>query len=277
MASAVWAALSHSRKTSSCGRRRWSRRRSRPAEYVYGVTRVAGPASAVTHETIEVPAHKIARATFRQENAMADLPRSIRDLDLDGKRVFVRVDFNVPLADGVVRDDTRVVEALPTLHLARERGARLVLASHLGKAKGAKDPKYSLAPVARMLEARHRGQRVLRILRALRRVEVRREDEAGAPLPGEVEGGERLDDARVVAHDAVLERHVEVHAYEDALAVEVEIPDRAWKAGHGVLLFEKISRSILSVGGIYSLARDERLRSHHEGQPLLVYGRAAPA
>ena len=85
---------------------------------------------------------------------MPGLPRSMRDLDLDGKRVFVRVDFNVPLKDGVVRDDTRVVEALPTLHLARERGARLVLASHLGKAKGAKDPKYSLAPVARLLEAR---------------------------------------------------------------------------------------------------------------------------
>jgi phosphoglycerate kinase len=85
---------------------------------------------------------------------MAGLPRSIRDLDLDGKRVFIRVDFNVPLKDGVVRDDTRVVESLPTLHLARERGARLVLASHLGKAKGAKDPNYSLAPVARTLEAR---------------------------------------------------------------------------------------------------------------------------
>jgi phosphoglycerate kinase len=85
---------------------------------------------------------------------MSGLPRSIRDLELDGKRVFVRVDFNVPLKDGVVRDDTRVVEVLPTLHLARERGARLVLASHLGKAKGAKDPKYSLAAVARTLEAR---------------------------------------------------------------------------------------------------------------------------
>ncbi|HTS02590.1 MAG TPA: phosphoglycerate kinase [Thermoanaerobaculia bacterium] len=85
---------------------------------------------------------------------MADLPPSITGLDLDGRRVFLRVDFNVPLKDGVVRDDTRVVEALPTILLARERGARLVLASHLGKARGKPDPQYSLAPLAKTLERR---------------------------------------------------------------------------------------------------------------------------
>ena len=73
---------------------------------------------------------------------------SIRDLDLAGKRVFVRVDFNVPLDGQRVTDDTRIAETLPTLKLAGERGARLVLASHLGRPKGKPDPKYSLRPVA---------------------------------------------------------------------------------------------------------------------------------
>jgi phosphoglycerate kinase len=73
---------------------------------------------------------------------------SIRDLDLSGKRVFIRVDFNVPLEGTRVADDTRIRETLPTLRLAIDRGARLVLASHLGRPKGKVDPKYSLAPVA---------------------------------------------------------------------------------------------------------------------------------
>src|SRR3989475_6277999 len=77
---------------------------------------------------------------------------SIRDLELSGKRVFVRVDFNVPLEKGQVSDDTRIRETLPTLKLARERGARLVLASHLGRPKGKPDHKYSLRPVAGRLE-----------------------------------------------------------------------------------------------------------------------------
>lgn len=77
---------------------------------------------------------------------------TIHDLDLNGKRVFIRVDFNVPLKDGAVTDDTRIRETLPTLRLAIQKGGRLVLASHLGRPKGGPDPKYSLAPVAKKLQ-----------------------------------------------------------------------------------------------------------------------------
>ena len=77
---------------------------------------------------------------------------TIKDLELRGKRVFIRVDFNVPLKDGVVTDDTRIRETLPTLKLAMEKGARLVLASHLGRPKGGPDPKYSVQPAAKKLE-----------------------------------------------------------------------------------------------------------------------------
>ncbi len=77
---------------------------------------------------------------------------TIKDLDLRGKRVFMRVDFNVPLKDGVVTDDTRIRETIPTLKLAIEKGGRLVLASHLGRPKSGPEPKYSVQPAAKKLE-----------------------------------------------------------------------------------------------------------------------------
>ena len=77
---------------------------------------------------------------------------TIDDLQLRGKRVFIRVDFNVPLQDGAVTDDSRIRETLPTLRLAIQKGGRLVLASHLGRPKGGPDPKYSLRPAAKKLE-----------------------------------------------------------------------------------------------------------------------------
>ena len=77
---------------------------------------------------------------------------TINDLDLKGKRVFIRVDFNVPLKDAVITDDTRIRETLPTLRLAIQKGGRLVLASHLGRPKGGPDSKFSLKPAARKLE-----------------------------------------------------------------------------------------------------------------------------
>jgi phosphoglycerate kinase len=74
--------------------------------------------------------------------------KSIRDLPLSGARVFLRVDFNVPLEEGRVGDATRIRETLPTVRLAQQAGARVICASHLGKPKGRPNPKDSLAPVA---------------------------------------------------------------------------------------------------------------------------------
>jgi len=77
--------------------------------------------------------------------------KTIKDVDVKGKRVLVRVDYNVPIKDGNVGDDTRIRAAMPTLNYLLEHGAALVLCSHLGRPKGGPDPKYSLRPVAEYL------------------------------------------------------------------------------------------------------------------------------
>ncbi len=74
--------------------------------------------------------------------------KTVKDIDLKGKRVFMRVDFNVPMADGEVTDDKRIKAALPTIQYVLDQGASLLLMSHLGRPKGGPDPEFSLKPAS---------------------------------------------------------------------------------------------------------------------------------
>jgi phosphoglycerate kinase len=80
--------------------------------------------------------------------------KSVEDIDVAGKKVLVRCDFNVPLKDGVITDENRITGALPTINYLREHGAKVILCSHLGRPKGEFNMKYSLAPVAKRLSER---------------------------------------------------------------------------------------------------------------------------
>src|SRR3954447_6424336 len=107
---------------------------------------------------------------------------SIRDLDLKNKRVFIRVDFNVPLAPGgqEITSDKRIKASLPTIQFALEHGAGVILASHLGRPKGKRNPEMSMKPVAtRLQELLHRPVRAATDC-------VGPEVEALLPGPGEV-------------------------------------------------------------------------------------------
>ncbi|MBO4861040.1 MAG: phosphoglycerate kinase, partial [Clostridia bacterium] len=77
--------------------------------------------------------------------------KSITDIDVAGKKVLVRCDFNVPVKDGVITDDNRIVGALPTIRYLVDHNARVILCSHLGRPKGTFNLKYTLAPVAEKL------------------------------------------------------------------------------------------------------------------------------
>ena len=79
--------------------------------------------------------------------------QTVTDLDLRGKRVFIRVDFNVPIKNGAITDDTRITASLPTIKYALERDATVILASHLGRPKGKPTPEFSLKPVSERLSA----------------------------------------------------------------------------------------------------------------------------
>jgi phosphoglycerate kinase len=163
--------------------------------------------------------------------------RSLSDLDLSGKTVFLRVDFNVPLKNGSIDDDTRIVETLPTIRRALEKGAKLVIASHLGKPKGKRDDALSLRPVALALA-----------------------EMLGRPVPfaSDCVGAEvRAEIARMTEGDVLFLENLRFHAGEEkndpafaaelAAGIDVYVDD-AFGAAH---------RAHASIVGVPSLVREK--------------------
>ena len=88
------------------------------------------------------------------------MKKTVKDIDVQGKRVIVRCDFNVPMKEGVITDDIRIVSALPTVKYLMEQGAKVILMSHMGRPDGEPNMKYTLKPVAERL-SQLLGQEVL--------------------------------------------------------------------------------------------------------------------
>src|SRR3712207_4226990 len=172
--------------------------------------------------------------------------RSVRDLDVRGKRVLVRVDFNVPVREGRVTDDTRIQRALPTIrHILSEEG-RPILISHLGRPKGEPDPAYAMDPVAQRLEELL-GERVLKLDGAVGpEVERALDDWAGRGVvllensrfyPGETKNDPELSDqlaslADLYVDDAFGAAH---RAHATTVGVAQRLP-----AAAGLLLEEEV-------------------------------------
>ena len=92
------------------------------------------------------------------------MKKTVKDVDVRGKRVLVRCDFNVPMReDGVITNDVRIIAAIPTINYLIEHGARIILMSHMGRPDGTPDPKYTLKPVAERLEHMLPGARRARV------------------------------------------------------------------------------------------------------------------
>ena len=173
--------------------------------------------------------------------------KSIRELPLQGRKLFLRVDFNVPLDGGRVADDTRIAETLPTLRFALEKGARVLCASHLGKPKGKKKAELSLAPVAvRLAELLGKPVRFVEEC-----VGPEAAKAADALAPGEVlllenlrfHGGEEGNDPEFAAQLAALaEVYVDdaFGAAHRAHASVVGVPQRLKEKGAGLLLEKEV-------------------------------------